>query len=68
MDEEIRIGDCITKKDSFSNMQSYFAQGPLKVVEIKDGPLYAGGKFIICEYGKGTQGFYLNAVKKVICS
>lgn len=34
------------------------------MVRIDDGPDYAGGAFVICEWGYGETGFYLNAVKK----
>lgn len=66
--DDIKIGDCITNADNYPNLDSYFKNGPLKVINIKDGPDYAGGKFIICDYGLSGQGFYLNAVKKAKCS
>lgn len=65
IDNGIEAGDYITYRDEFQNLDKYFYKGPLRVIRIDDGPEYAGGKFIICKYGYGEKGFYLNAVKKV---
>lgn len=65
IDTAIKVGDFITYKDTYPNLDKYFTHGPLEVIRIDDGPDYAGGKFVICKYGYGEQGFYLNAVKKV---
>lgn len=64
IDNGIEAGDYITYRDEFPNLDKYFYKGPLRVVRLDDGPDYAGGKFVICEWGYGEQGFYLNAVKK----
>lgn len=64
VDKGIEVGDYITNSAEFKNLDKYFSNGPLKVVRIDDGPNYAGGKFVFCEWGRGEQGFYLNAVKK----
>lgn len=67
-DNWIEVGDCVTFKEAYPNLDKYFIHGPLEVIRIDDGPEYAGGKFITCKYGYGETGFYLNAVKKVKCS
>lgn len=67
-DNWIEVGNCVINRENYSNLNTYFAHGSLDVIRIDDGPEYAGGKFIICKYGNGEIGFYLNAVKKVQCS
>lgn len=67
-DNWIEVGNCVTNRENYPNLNTYFAHGPLEVIRIDDGPEYAGGKFIICKYGNTEKGFYLNAVKKVQCS
>jgi hypothetical protein len=65
----IEVGDCVTNKESFANLNSYFIYGPLEVIRIEDNTLdYTGGKFIFVKYAGMEHGFYLNAVKKVKCS
>jgi hypothetical protein len=63
--EEIAVGDRVTIKPEFHGLETYFKNGPLRVIGIEEGPKYAGGKFIIVDWAGTEQGFYLNAVKKV---
>jgi hypothetical protein len=66
-DDWIEVGDCITYREAYSNLEIYFIDGPLKVIRVDDGPEYAGGKFVFVNYRGNEQGFYLNAIKKVSC-
>jgi hypothetical protein len=68
-DDWIEVGNCVTNRESFANLNSYFIDGPLEVIRIEDNTLaYTGGKFVFVKYAGAEQGFYLNAVIKVKCS
>lgn len=66
IDERIKIGDRVISNGLYPNLlNDYFYNGPLTVIAvIENAPVYAGGKFIICNYGNQEVGFYLNGVKK----
>lgn len=65
MTDDVKIGDNIISNGYYCNIDKYFIQGPLKVVDVRPLPDYAGGSAAICMFGGIEVGFYINGVKKV---
>lgn len=59
----ISVGDYVTSNERY-NLKEYFNNGPLKVVEIKSAPQYAGGACVMVFFFGKEVGFYLNGIKK----